>query len=110
MNTTKGLRHRPTYDQLVYYLYHQDKIKYPNRAATGILESFSGMFDKNIHPTDKALQLILDTEDRKIQAEVDLRERGVQADVDDYKKIYEAKFETPNYYLEGGSSKDIFNN
>ena len=78
MNTAKGLRHRPTYDQLVYYLYHQDKIKYPNRAATRISERVSGMFDENLHPIDKALQLILDTEDRKIQAEVDLieRERG----------------------------------
>jgi len=37
MKLTQGLRKRPTYDHLMDYLFHQDKMKYPNRSASNIL-------------------------------------------------------------------------
>ena len=37
MKLTQGLRKRPTYHHLMDSLFHQKKIKYPNRVASNML-------------------------------------------------------------------------
>ena len=58
-----GLRKRPTFDELIYYLRHQPKIKFPDRSATRIINSFEiNNIDVETKPTTKVLQTIPENE------------------------------------------------
>jgi len=110
MKLTQGLRKRPTYDHLMDSLFHQKKIKYPNRVASNMLldlvtefgfkDGGIGEFADSKKQFNNAL-----TQDQRIQEEVELTDRGAQADVDRFKTIYEARLTDPNYFLSGGSSQ-----
>ena len=50
-----GLRKRKTFDQLINYLqFHQEKIKYPDRTATNILNELTNNFS-DIYNNEKEL-------------------------------------------------------
>ena len=104
MKLTQGLRKRPKYDHLMDYLFHRNKIKYPNRSASNILLGLVVEFGfrqggiGELTDSKKQFNNAL-TQNQRIQEEVELTDRGAQADVDRFKTIYEARLTDPNYFF-----------
>ena len=104
----KGLRKQQSFDGLIVYLeHHQEKIKYPNRIATEMmnenlfnsgleeLKSMRGMMMFDLFKSDRATQTDF------------YRTKGVNVNLDKFREQYEARLATRRYHLEGGSVKQI---
>ena len=104
----KGLRKRPTFDNLIDYLeHHQEIIKYPNIISTQIMNDslFNEEYEQLKNIKDKAIDKLLNS-DKETQTDF-YRTNGMSVNLKEFKEQYEATLATKRWHLEGGSVKNI---
>ena len=107
----KGLRKRPSFDNLIDYLeHHQEIIKYPNIIATQIMNDnylFNEEYEQLKNIKDNAIAKLLNSE-KETQTDF-YRTNGMSVNLKEFKEQYEAKLATKRWHLEGGSVRNIGN-
>jgi len=118
-----GLRKRKNFDQIIDYLqFHQEKIKYPDRTATNILNELTNNFsdfynnEKELN-NEKIQQMLMSNKQTQTGLLINnkytqtklFQDSGITFNIKNFREDYDKKLENNEYYLTGGSSNN-FNN
>ena len=102
----KGLRKRPSYDGVIDYLeHHQEIIKYPNRIATKIANSFNDEYEQ-LKQMRRMRLMNMRNEDKSTQRELYIN-MGMNVNLKNYRELYEKALASGDWHLEGEMLKII---
>ena len=100
---TKGLHKRKTYDEQIDYLLHgQEKIKYPNRLATQILQEVQEEFNETYQRNNLTRKMKV----KAIQTNPN-GEQNMVVNLNGFREDYMDKLYSGKWHLRGGVSREI---